>query len=149
MAPAWVRIREPKSRVYRSRSTRARLSGEPCGLARRSIVNTHRKRKTLCRVTQIIFRKLCKSKIPGRRSGGVLSHVHRTRSSSFCQNIGVSWLLDACFPRRYDSRRYPDNVVALQMRLLPSSSLSSSTSTRSTHLLPTSSSKCGMRVVLQ
>src|SRR5579863_3605863 len=46
-------------------------------------------------------------------------------------------------------RGCPDNVVALQMRLLPPSSPSSSTSTRFMPLLPTSSSRCGMRVVLR
>ena len=120
-----------------------------CALAQRGVVNSHRKRKTLCRVTRIIFQRLCKSKIPDLYSGGVLSHVHRTRSSSSYRNIGVSWLPDARFPLQYDSRRYPNNVVTSQMRRLPSSSLSFSTFTRSMRLPPTSPSKCGMKAVLR
>jgi engulfment/cell motility protein 1 len=45
--------------------------------------------------------------------------------------------------------RRPDNIVTMQMRRLPSSSLSFSTSTKFTHLLLIFSSRCGMRAVLQ
>ena len=89
--------------------TEAGVLGLDClvssALWRKGASLTHRKRKTLCKVTQIIFQRLCKSKILGRHSGDVLSHVHRTRLSSSYRNIGVSWLPDACFSLQYDLRR--------------------------------------------
>ena len=56
------------------------------------------KRNISCKVTQTFSPKSYKSRTRGRNNGDVRSHARRTRSSSFCQNIGVFWLLDVRCP---------------------------------------------------
>ena len=57
-------------------------------------VDTLCQRNISCSATRTFFPKSYRNRTPGRPSGDVRSHAHPTRSSSFCRNTGVFWLLD-------------------------------------------------------